>query len=205
MWPRLLGTIKWFWLRGNARCCRLIRVKALIQPMGSTGLEEVVEAASKIEAVFPINVSINVVTWRIPPPLNAYNFEKMQYNAEAVAERLHKYYKNMLKPGEVLVVGVVDGDGYVEGLNFVFGLALPRLGVAVVFTKRLEGPRPIFIERLAKEIVHEMGHLLGLSHCNNEKCVMRFSNTLAEVDYKNLMFCETCTLKLVKRYGGRSA
>jgi archaemetzincin len=200
LWPRLPGTIKWFWLGGNARCYRLIRVKALIQPMGSVGLEEVIDAASKVEEAFPIDVSVRVVTWRIPPPLDAFNFRRMQYNAEAVAIRLYDYYKDVLKPGEVVVVGVVDNDGYVEGLNFVFGLALPRLGVAVVFTKRLEGPRPLLVERLAKEIVHEIGHLLGLDHCGNEKCVMRFSNTLAEVDYKELRFCESCSLKLAKRY-----
>lgn len=183
----------------------MARVRAIIQPMGSTGLRDVVEAARKVEDAFPIDVKVNVVTWRIPPPLDAFNFKRVQYDARAVAERLYLHYSKILKPGEILAVGVIDGDGYVEGLNFVFGLALPSQAVAVVFTRRLEGPRPLFIERLAKEVAHEIGHLLGLGHCANEKCVMRFSNSLAEVDYKDLWFCDSCTLKLVKKYGPRGS
>ena len=51
---------------------------------------------------------------------------------------------------------VLDCDGYYPGLNFVFGLSVPELMTAVVFTARLRGAR--FEERLAKEITHEAGH-----------------------------------------------
>ncbi|MCU7788711.1 archaemetzincin family Zn-dependent metalloprotease [Pyrobaculum sp. 3827-6] len=93
-------------------------------------------------------------------------------------------------------VYVVDCDGYYPGLNFVFGLAAPALKTAVVFTARLRGPR--FEERLVKEITHEAGHLYGLGHCQNPRCVMHFSNSLLDTDYKLPYFCDTCRRRLLR-------
>ena len=98
--------------------------------------------------------------------------------------------KKITKRQDVPTVYVADCDGYYPGLNFVFGLALPSLNAAVVFTERLRGER--FEERLAKEITHEAGHLYGLGHCENPRCVMYFSNTLSDTDRKGPYFCERC-------------
>ncbi|MEZ0319269.1 MAG: archaemetzincin family Zn-dependent metalloprotease [Pyrobaculum sp.] len=98
--------------------------------------------------------------------------------------------KKIAKRESIPTVYVVDCDGYYPGLNFVFGLALPSLNTAVVFTERLRGER--FEERLAKEVTHEAGHLYGLGHCENPRCVMYFSNTLFDTDRKGLYFCERC-------------
>ncbi|GAB6147919.1 archaemetzincin family Zn-dependent metalloprotease [Stetteria hydrogenophila] len=179
-------------------------VRVVLQRMGAVGLHEVIEAASKVEEAFPIDVRVDIVTWSLPPPLHAFNVERMQYEAEAAALSLYEHYRRLIGQDNVLVVGIVNGDGYVDGFNFVFGLAIPRLRTAVVFTKRLEGSRRVFIERLAKEITHEVGHLLGLGHCSNPACVMSFSNTLEEVDRKKLGFCDSCARVLMERYGARS-
>lgn len=93
-------------------------------------------------------------------------------------------------------VYVVDCDGYYPGLNFVFGLAAPALKTAVVFTARLRGPR--FEERLVKEITHEAGHLHGLGHCRNPRCVMYFSNSLLDTDHKDPYFCDNCRRRLLR-------
>jgi len=51
-------------------------------------------------------------------------------------------------------------------------------------------------ERALKEAVHELGHLLGLPHCDNPRCIMFFSNTLADTDRKGPGFCPACRGKL---------
>ncbi|MEM0278161.1 archaemetzincin family Zn-dependent metalloprotease [Pyrobaculum sp.] len=91
-------------------------------------------------------------------------------------------------------VFILECDGYYPGLNFVFGLAVPHLKTAVVFTARLRGPQ--FRERLVKEITHEAGHLYGLGHCSDPSCVMYFSNSIYDTDRKSAFFCERCRRRL---------
>ncbi len=182
------------------------RVFVLLQPMGSTEVGDIVDASGIVEGSLPVNADVKPVIWRIPTPLDAFNFDRMQFDARLVAERLSAHYSGFIEPGSRLVVGIADADGYVNGLNFVFGLALPGAGAAVVFTRRLRRGvrRSIYMERLVKEVLHELGHLLGLGHCRNPECVMSFSNSLADVDSKRPWFCPSCRAMLARRYGLRA-
>ncbi len=55
----------------------------------------------------------------------------------------------------------------------------------------------LFEERVLKEIVHEIGHLIiGPDHCLNNTCVMRFSKEIKEIDKKSFNFCNECKIKL---------
>lgn len=86
-------------------------------------------------------------------------------------------------------------DIYFEGYNFCFGLASNR--AAVVSTYRLRHPDPAkFEERLRKETIHEIGHILGLGHCRNPRCVMFFSNTIIDTDMKGEEPCPQCRQRL---------
>jgi archaemetzincin len=110
-------------------------------------------------------------------PSTAFASSRGQYNASVLLAHL---FKNTKK----IALWVVDSDLYVEGMNFVFGIA-SRKG-AVLSTARLFSP-----ELIKKEVLHEVGHVLGLEHCLND-CVMQFSNSLLEAERKPGFLCEKC-------------
>jgi Predicted Zn-dependent proteases len=97
------------------------------------------------------------------------------------------------------IVLIMDDDGYVRGLNFVFGVTKIEGNLVLIFTKRLLGPQDIYYQRILKEVLHELGHTFGLEHCSDPKCVMYFSNTVEDTDNKGPAFCQRCSEKLSRR------
>jgi archaemetzincin len=110
-------------------------------------------------------------------------------------------------PEDGIILGVTNVDLFVPGLNFVFGLADPASRVAIISLARLYPefygqPRnpQLFKDRALKEAIHEIGHILGLTHCPNPACIMHFSNTLADTDHKGPEFCARCRELLQKQH-----
>jgi len=101
------------------------------------------------------------------------------------------------------LLAIVDVDLYVPELNFVFGEADFQKKMAVISTVRLKQefyglPKSelVFLERVTKEAVHEIGYIYGLPHCPHRKGVIHFSNSLCDTDFKSYTFCENCKKKL---------
>ncbi len=109
----------------------------------------------------------------------AYSVKRMQYDARGLLDYL---MRNMTSEH---ALWIVDLDIYYDNLNFVMGLAMYHLA-GLVSTYRLTSPGLV-----AKECVHEAGHVLGLDHCKN-KCVMRFSNSIEDAEMKPDVLCERC-------------
>jgi len=134
-----------------------------------------------------------IIADEMSPPVEVLNRDRGQIYStgliEAIAER---GYNGM-------VMGIIDFDLFVPGLNFVFGEADPAEGVAVVSITRLKeefygrgADQELLLQRTLKEAIHEMGHLYSLKHCPDPCCVMRFSNSIEETDGKSTEFCPVC-------------
>jgi len=127
----------------------------------------------------------------IPPAV--YDARRQQYRADALLDLL-----GGLSGGHLL--GLTARDLYADGLNFVFGMADPRRRAAIVSLARLgQGADPsAYRARALKEAMHELGHAVGLAHCDNPHCVMHFSNSLADTDLKSDRPCLRCRAKLAR-------
>lgn len=157
-----------------------------------------VESGVLAHLIGPIGEAFRRVV-RIDEPLEdpdfAYNPGRGQYLAMSILQRLH----GVRLADEEKLLGVVDRDLYVPDLNFVFGLADPTAGVALISLTRLRAEfygqppnGPLFLDRAVKEALHELGHTYGLRHCPDPDCVMHFSNSIEDTDRKRAVFCPHC-------------
>lgn len=125
----------------------------------------------------------------------AFDSSREQYSSSALlAQMLSDGSPNSTKR-----IAVVDVDLFVPVLTFVFGEAQFRGSVAIVSTHRLHNqyyglPQndDLLLQRLEKEIVHELGHIFGLYHCRQFDCVMHSSTYVEEIDLKRLHPCSSC-------------
>lgn len=141
----------------------------------------------------------------IKVPSNSYNRVRQQYISEPILNEVLRFALSLEKEtGEsCIALGVTSVDIYSPGMNFIFGEAQCPGKAAIVSLFRLrpefygeEPNRQLFIERAVKEAVHEIGHTLGLMHCENPVCVMHFSLHIGMTDRKMSKFCRDCMAKL---------
>ena len=147
-------------------------------------------------------------TFRVPcelipvrfDPEFAYHSERQQYHSSEIIESMHRY----VTQDSWHVLGVTMIDLYIPILTFVFGEAQIGGPCGVVSAHRLRqefyGLPPnleVLRERLRKEAVHEIGHTLDLTHCDDYQCAMAPSHAVEWIDLKQSGFCGSCQARIL--------
>jgi archaemetzincin len=168
----------------------------LVVPIGPVPKGLLAELTAALQEVFGAPSDLGTA---LVKPDFAFNKDRLQYHSTAVLRRL-----DTVRPRgrEEPVLGVVDVDLFVPDMPFVFGEADREARTALVSVFRLKGAdgRPVDPDRLRRrlqvEAIHEIGHLLGLSHCSDFRCAMFLSHTAADADRKNPALCPLCKAAL---------
>ena len=159
----------------------------LLVPLGGVPPQDIAQLADDLAGR---GLTINVGA-PAELPAGAYDRARGQYRAERVLAL-------MRESRGPRVLGVTERDLYARGMNFVFGIAdgLGRAAVMSLFRLGIGADRATRRERALKEAVHELGHTFGLPHCADARCVMHFSNSLADTDAKGSDLCVRCRARL---------
>ncbi len=131
-------------------------------------------------------------------PAFAMHAERQQFHSSEILGAMQRHVgKDTWR-----LLGVTERDLYIPILTFVFGEAQMGGPGAVVsyhrLTQEFYGLPPdldVLANRLLIESVHELGHTLHLTHCQEYRCAMAASHSVEWIDIKDSGFCEECLVK----------
>lgn len=173
-------------------------VKILLQPVGNMSLDVLKILENNLAEQFENSKLLLGNTLQLPS--HAFDLRKNQYVSPKIISWVHNKFKDT---SYQKILCICDVNAYTGRLNFIFGEAQLGGKIAVIYLARLREEmngvfdESVFLQRVLKEAVHELGHLFGVTHCKTPSCVMYFSNSLADTDLKDNKFCTECKMKLM--------
>ena len=130
---------------------------------------------------------------------SAYHPERQQYHSSEILQRIQA----LVRPQDWRLLAIADVDLYIPILKYVFGEAQLGGPCALVSSHRLHqefyGLEPdddLLRQRLLKECVHELGHTLGLRHCQDYRCAMASAHAVEWIDLREAAICESCRMQV---------
>ncbi len=155
-----------------------VQTTVLLVPLGEVD-DDLVEAA---EVALRDELNVEVIRREpIPLPSEAYYRPRKRYRADLILDHLDTLELPGELEGTVKVMGLTEVDISTTNGDIpdwgIFGLGSLAGRSCVVSTKRLKRRpknRAHLRRRVASVVVHEVGHTLGLSHCDEveARCVM---------------------------------
>ena len=134
-------------------------------------------------------------------PTFALHPERQQYHSSEILAAMQSY----INGDTWRLLGVTGHDLYIPILTFVFGEAQLGGASAIVSYHRLTQEfyglptdLDLLANRLLIESVHELGHTLHLTHCDDFRCAMAPSHAVEWIDIKDSGFCEDCLAKAMQ-------
>ena len=167
----------------------------LIAPIGDFAAD----ILSAIEDMIP---PIFGLPCRIEPLLDnidfAWNPERRQFLSTIILAQLSDK-----APADVFkIIALTRKDLFIPILTYVYGEAQLGGTSCIVSTCRLDGgishvgQRVLYLERISKEVIHELGHTFNLRHCKDHQCLMHYCRSISDVDEKNSQLCRYCQVLL---------
>lgn len=123
---------------------------------------------------------------------------RSQYYSRLILEKLAEE----APPNAIKVIGLTDVDLFIPIFTYVYGEAQLGGKTCIVSTYRLKeglifsGKSDYFVERVIKEVLHELGHTFRLRHCPDTACIMHYCHSIQDVDRKTNQFCRYCRILL---------
>jgi archaemetzincin len=128
-------------------------------------------------------------------------------NRQILTVDVLRFLQARLPTDAFCVLAITMDDLYPDpSWNFVFGQASLHEGVGVFSFARYDPAfygqqrgsdhESVLLRRSCKVLVHETGHMFGVSHCVFFACVMNGSNHLGESDSRPFHLCPVCLRKL---------
>jgi len=152
--------------------------------------------AGNIRNEFPVNVQIKDGHLDISDYFDA---ARCQFNADKLLQEIENNYSS----DNEKTIGLFNVDLFIPIFTYIFGQAYLGGRSGIVSAFRLNNERyglppdeNLLMERISKEIVHELGHTLGLIHCHIPDCVMRSGTYVEDIDQKSSGLCISCRNKL---------
>lgn len=176
------------------------RFEVLLQPVGQVPVD-IMQVLQKTLGQQFRDMNFVLSTRPLELPIHFLDASRDQFRSPQIIRWIEE---NCKQYGCHKILGICDANAYSGRLNFVFGEAQLDGMVGVVYLKMLKSEleegasEDLFFQRTLKEAVHELGHTFGLGHCVQRSCVMYFSNSIAETDYKKSIMCDLCTKKLLR-------
>ncbi|MCD6161431.1 MAG: archaemetzincin family Zn-dependent metalloprotease [candidate division Zixibacteria bacterium] len=170
-----------------------------IVPLNITDKELMSGLAAEITRIFPFRCRVGAPE-KLPVELLDEN--RGQYHATRILKHLATSDQTSFR-----LLGVTTLDVFTPILRYVFGEAMLNGRAALISTYRLLSPPPgpgddfplnrrVFVSRVLKEGIHELGHTFGLTHCDDPTCVMAASLDTTNIDAKSAQLCYYCKIML---------
>lgn len=161
-------------------------------------ISTIAERIARIDAPYGVVVTVDAHS-RISGTGSSFSAGRGQFDAEKILTVLRE------TAGERNVALLTGKELYQEPFYSTFGVGAP--GVSVISLMKIdpvyqgEGggdteSMKVFYDRAVRLIVHEIGHMRGLNHCVQPRCVMRSIEEVEDFYRIDENFCADCRSRL---------